>query len=154
MSNGICAGCGGRLGQDCWNEQDCVWISNDQMMRGYQMQQQPEPCQGCSMVTEGTTYCLGVCSGLTSQADVEARAAAWKTMLATVASTVATDCGVVDCGEVRCDRCDERMTCLGPEPRACGTTCGDCPCSCTACLQVREELRADTFRHIEREAGR
>lgn len=26
----ICNGCGGVLGRDCWNEQDCVAISNSQ----------------------------------------------------------------------------------------------------------------------------
>jgi hypothetical protein len=26
----ICQGCGGRLGVDCWNEADCVQISNQQ----------------------------------------------------------------------------------------------------------------------------
>lgn len=63
------------------------------------------------------------------------------------------DCGVVDCGHVFCDRCGERMTCTGPEPRACGTTCADCPCDCTSCLQVRHELRADLERRIAGEVG-
>lgn len=62
------------------------------------------------------------------------------------------DCGVVDCGEVRCSTCDERMTCLGPEPRACGTTCGDCPCDCSGCLLVREDMRADLLQQLERES--
>ena len=60
-------------------------------------------------------------------------------------------CGVEDCGNRRCWDCGERMTCLGPEPRACGVTCVACSCSCTACLQVREELRADLLHQIERE---
>lgn len=89
MSNGICSGCGGVLGRDCWNEQDCMWITNDMAMRG--QQQQPEPCQGCSMVTDQMTDCMGVCVGLTSEADVEARAAAWRAMLATTAVTSPTD---------------------------------------------------------------
>src|SRR5690349_6276377 len=47
------------------------------------------------------------------------------------------------CG-TRCDRCDDR-TCQidGPELRACGVTCVDCPCSCTACERQREDMRAD-----------
>jgi hypothetical protein len=84
VSNGICAGCGGRLGRDCWNEQDCVWISNDMAMRAHQ-QQQPEACHGCSYVTDGMTWCIGVCNGLSSQEDADARADAWKSMLTTVA---------------------------------------------------------------------
>ena len=63
-------------------------------------------------------------------------------------------CGVEDCGEIRCDRCGERMTCLGPEPRACGTTCADCPCSCPTCFQVREEMRAELLHQIDGEEGR
>jgi hypothetical protein len=62
-------------------------------------------------------------------------------------------CDVVDCGEIRCWTCNERMTCLGPEPRVCGVTCTDCPCDCTGCLQVREELRAELAWQIERERG-
>lgn len=59
--------------------------------------------------------------------------------------------GCTQCGE-RCDRCDDRMCSQwGPEPRACGTTCADCPCSCTACLDARADRAADTLRHIERE---
>ena len=61
-------------------------------------------------------------------------------------------CGVEDCGERRCDRCDERMTCTGPEPRACSTTCCDCECSCPTCFQVREEMRAELLRKIQEEA--
>lgn len=79
-----CQGCGGVLGRDCWNEQDCVWITMDMAHRASQ-QQPPEPCQGCSEVTGEMTWCLNVCVGLTSQADVEARAAAWKAMLTTTA---------------------------------------------------------------------
>ena len=57
------------------------------------------------------------------------------------------------CGE-RCDRCQDRMCSLdGPEPRACGTTCADCPCDCTACLLVREDMRADLLHRLEREAN-
>jgi hypothetical protein len=64
-----------------------------------------------------------------------------------------TDCGVTDCGEVRCDRCGDRMTCTGPEPRACGTTCADCPCDCPACVHVREDMRAELMHKIERESA-
>lgn len=62
------------------------------------------------------------------------------------------DCEVADCGEVRCDSCSERMTCLGPEPRICGTTCADCPCDCSGCLSVRQDLRDELLRQLEREA--
>lgn len=52
----------------------------------------------------------------------------------------------------RCDTCGDRLCDLnGPEPRACGTTCADCPCSCTACLDARADRVAETLRHIERE---
>lgn len=61
-------------------------------------------------------------------------------------------CGVEDCGEIRCDRCDERMTCTGPEPRACGTTCADCPCDCQGCLDQRADMRADLLQQLERES--
>lgn len=60
-------------------------------------------------------------------------------------------CGVVDCGEIRCDTCSERMTCTGPEPRACGTTCADCPCDCQGCLDQRQDLRDDLLRQLERD---
>lgn len=62
-------------------------------------------------------------------------------------------CGVEDCGQIRCDTCDERMACVGPEPRACGTACVDCPCDCATCFQVREELRAELVRQIEKEGA-
>lgn len=69
-----------------------------------------------------------------------------------VAHLKADDCGVPGCGVIRCDRCDERMVCVGPEPRACGTTCVDCDCSCDTCLMVREEMRAELQCKIERES--
>lgn len=57
------------------------------------------------------------------------------------------------CGE-RCEKCWDRMCAVnGPEPRACATTCTDCPCSCPTCFKVREEMRADLQRHIEREGS-
>lgn len=31
-----CAGCGGVLGRDCFNEADCVWITQDMQMRAAQ----------------------------------------------------------------------------------------------------------------------
>lgn len=60
-------------------------------------------------------------------------------------------CDVVDCGNRRCDSCDERMTCVGPAPRACGVTCWDCPCDCTSCLQVQQEMRAELVAQIAKE---
>ena len=68
-----------------------------------------------------------------------------------MAPTEPTLCDVPDCG-TRCDRCDERMTCTGPEPRACGVTCGDCPCPCRACLDQREDMRAELLATLAREA--
>lgn len=56
------------------------------------------------------------------------------------------------CGE-RCEKCWDRICAVyGPEPRACTTTCTDCPCDCPTCFKVREELRADLQHQIEREA--
>lgn len=53
----------------------------------------------------------------------------------------------------RCDTCSERMCeVYGPEPRACSVTCADCPCDCTACLQQRQDMRADLIDQMEREA--
>lgn len=58
------------------------------------------------------------------------------------------------CGE-RCDSCDDRMCAVyGPEPRACGTTCCDCPCDCTSCVRVRHEMRAEVMAQIQKENGR
>lgn len=60
------------------------------------------------------------------------------------------------CGnhDTRCDRCDERLCALdGPEPRACGTTCVDCPCDCTTCVHVQQDMRADLMHRIEKERG-
>lgn len=55
------------------------------------------------------------------------------------------------CGE-RCLSCNDRMCAVyGPEPRACGTTCVDCPCSCDTCLMVREEYRAELMHQIQKE---
>ena len=75
-----CQGCGGVLGRDCWNEADCVWISQDMAYRASQPQQ-PEPCQGCSEVSGTVRECIGVCDGLTSQEGLEARAEAWRSMM-------------------------------------------------------------------------
>lgn len=41
-------------------------------------------------------------------------------------------CHVPHCGHVRCDSCDERLTCLGPEP---ATTC-EGHTYCTDCDQA------------------
>lgn len=55
------------------------------------------------------------------------------------------------CG-TRCDTCDERTCAIyGPELRACGVTCCDCPCSCTACQRTKEDLHAEVVRMIERD---
>lgn len=61
-------------------------------------------------------------------------------------------CGVEDCGNRFCDDCGERMTCTGPEPRACGVTCCDCGCECTACLRAREDMRDELINLLERES--
>lgn len=29
----ICRGCGGVLGRDCWNEPECMWITEDMQRR-------------------------------------------------------------------------------------------------------------------------
>ena len=60
-------------------------------------------------------------------------------------------CGVEDCGEIRCDTCRERMTCTGPEPRACGTTCGDCPCPCVSCAEAAQDYQDDRAYQIARD---
>lgn len=73
-----CAGCGGVLGRDCWNQQDCVWISQDMAMQAG-MQQAP-PCQGCSEITGSMRECMALCVGLTSDADVAARRAVWRSI--------------------------------------------------------------------------
>ena len=59
------------------------------------------------------------------------------------------------CGDhsTRCDTCGERLCAIdGPEPRACGVTCADCPCDCTACQLAREDLRAELLHQIERDS--
>lgn len=56
------------------------------------------------------------------------------------------------CGS-RCDTCDDRMCAIwGPEPRACGVTCCDCPCDCSRCLEARDDMRAELRYQIERES--
>lgn len=74
-----CAGCGGVLGRDCWNEQDCVWISQD-MAYWAGRSEQPEPCQGCSEITEEMRECISLCAGLTSDTDIAARRAVWRSI--------------------------------------------------------------------------
>lgn len=66
--------------------------------------------------------------------------------------THAYACDITDCGQIRCQDCDERMTCHGPEPRACGVTCDACPCDCTACLRRREDMRDELLNQLDREA--
>ena len=57
------------------------------------------------------------------------------------------------CGE-RCSDCDERMCATyGPEPRACQMTCADCACSCQACFDQREDMRADLLHRLERDGA-
>ncbi len=60
-------------------------------------------------------------------------------------------CDVPACG-TRCHDCDERMTCMGPDARACGVTCWTCPCDCTACLRQREDMCDELLSQLEREA--
>lgn len=36
----ICQGCGGVLGRDCFNEQECIWISQSQQQDGQQAMQE------------------------------------------------------------------------------------------------------------------
>lgn len=53
-------------------------------------------------------------------------------------------CGVEDCGEIRCDSCDERLMCTGPEPAiTCEghTLCTDCAQGnqCMWCKAARAE---------------
>jgi hypothetical protein len=61
-------------------------------------------------------------------------------------------CHVPSCGTVHCGTCGERLMCTGPEPRACGVTCVDCPCSCGKCIEAREDMRADLLHQLERES--
>lgn len=83
MSN--CPGCGGVVGRDCWNPQECEWITRDVMTR-YEAgelrppEQQPEPCQGCHYITGLMIQCLGICAGMQSQDDADARAAVWASL--------------------------------------------------------------------------
>ncbi len=51
----------------------------------------------------------------------------------------------------RCETCDERMCIDGPEPRICATTCHDCPCDCSGCLDVRLDMAMELACQIERE---
>ena len=62
-------------------------------------------------------------------------------------------CDIPDCGNRRCNDCGERMTCLGPEPRACTTTCVDCSCSCDTCVHVAQDIRADVLHKIQKESA-
>lgn len=62
------------------------------------------------------------------------------------------DC--IPCAEsATCDDCEERLCSVnGPEPRPCGTTCTDCPCSCQKCLDARADLRTDLANQIDRDS--
>lgn len=56
-----------------------------------------------------------------------------------------TDCGVTDCGTRRCQTCDERLACTGPEPVAVAcpahdNECADCN-SVNPCRQCAEARR-------------
>lgn len=66
--------------------------------------------------------------------------------------THAPACDIPECGDRRCIDCTERMTCHGPEPRACGDICVDCPCDCQTCAHVRADLRAELMAQIARES--
>src|SRR5690242_11500028 len=83
-----CAGCGGVLGRDCWNEQDCVWITQDMLRQASRQHDlRDNACQGCSMIATdgGYSECLGLCADLTCQEDVDARRALWKAIPTTFA---------------------------------------------------------------------
>lgn len=67
--------------------------------------------------------------------------------------THAHACDIPDCGNRRCETCDERMACTGPEPRACLATCVDCECRCDTCVHVRADMRADLIHRINKEAS-
>ncbi len=41
----ICQGCGGLLGRDCFNEQECMWISQSMQQQDGQQQHQQENAQ-------------------------------------------------------------------------------------------------------------
>lgn len=84
-----CPGCGGTVGRDCFNPADCAWIAQDMRARAEAAAfaaTQPVPCQGCSEITGTTRDCLGLCAGLSSDADIEARAVLWRAIPATFAA--------------------------------------------------------------------
>lgn len=80
MSN--CPGCGGIVGRDCWNPQECAWIMRDQAERyaALQYDPNPTPCQGCSEISGRITECLGICHGMRCEADLELRQRLWVEM--------------------------------------------------------------------------
>lgn len=90
-----CPGCGGVVGIDCWNPQECEWISRDMEARAlaeqYRHQYGPEPCQGCHAITGRMVACLGICEGLRCDEDVEARAEVWRSLSTTFANVPALD---------------------------------------------------------------
>jgi hypothetical protein len=70
----ICPGCGGVVGRDCWNPSDCEWIMRDMEYRmRYEHEQYDNRCQGCSMIANHDIECIGMCAGLTSDDDIQAR---------------------------------------------------------------------------------
>lgn len=84
-----CPGCGGEVGRDCFNPQECEWISRDMEARAaaerLQHQYGPEPCQGCHAITGRMVACLGICVGMRCDEDAEARAAVWRSIPSTFA---------------------------------------------------------------------
>lgn len=82
-----CPGCGGVVGRDCWNPQECAWITRDMAERYAAIQYDPAPCQGCHAITSRMLPCLGICEGLSSDADVAIRAALWRAIPVTFAAT-------------------------------------------------------------------
>lgn len=67
-----------------------------------------------------------------------------------------TDCGVTDCGTRRCQTCDERLACTGPEPVAVAcpahdNECADCAASnpCHDCRMERMTAAAEAAWNAE-----
>lgn len=87
-----CPGCGGVVGRDCWNPQECEWITREQAARYAALQQDPnpQPCQGCHYITGMMTVCLGICAGMTCQEDADARAELWARLPQTFATRTPT----------------------------------------------------------------
>lgn len=91
-----CPGCGGEVGRDCFNPQECEWIYRDMAARGAACDprdhQQAAPCQGCDYITGRMTACLGLCAGMLCQEDADARAAIWASIPTTFATPPEPPC--------------------------------------------------------------